>query len=96
MHSVQGVLDWESDGSSTEEVHAVLDHLAIVVVPEETPSSDVVASHGGTEGIVIDEVVPHPDGEVLNESSGGRADHKGGKEEGGSNGLLLVLVHFLK
>ena len=73
-----------------------MDHLAIVVVEEETPNSDVVASHGGREGLAIDEVVPHPDGEVLNESSGGSADHKGGKEEGGSNGLLLVLVHLLK
>ena len=96
IDSVQGVFNWESNWSSTVEVEAVLHHLAIVVVPEEAPSSNIVASHGGTEGLTVDEVVPNPDGEVLNESSGGRSYHKGGKEKGGSNGLLLVLVHFLK
>ena len=96
IDSVQGVFDWVSNWSSTVEVEAVLHHLAIVVVPEEAPSSNIVASHGGTEGLTVDEVVPNPDGEVLNESSGGRSYHKGGKEKGGSNGLLLVLVHFLK
>ena len=73
-----------------------MDHLAIVIVKEESPDSNIPATEGSLEGGTVDEVVPDPDGEVLNEASGGRGDHKGGNEEGSSDGLLLVLVHFLK
>ena len=94
LRSVHGVLNWESNGGSAEDVHALLDHGTIIVVPEETPDTDVPASREATEGLGVDEVVPHPWGEGLDETGRGGGNHKGGHEDGGGEGLLLIFVHF--
>ena len=92
--SVQGVLNWEGDGSSTKDVHASLHHSTIVIIEDETDASNVPASEGSTDGVGVDDVVPDPGGEVLNETGGGGLNHKGSHEDGSGDGLLLIFVHL--
>ena len=67
-HSVEGVLDWEFDGRSTEELEAGVHHKTIIIVEDESPSSDVPAAGKGPDGVVVNEPVPDPYGKVFNKS----------------------------
>ena len=95
--SVQGVLEWEGLSAGADEVHASLDHESAVIVEPDSPATSNPAADSSSKEVNILDVVPPPDGEVLNESGLGRSDHDGGdEEERGGNGLFVLLVHLLK
>jgi hypothetical protein len=53
------VSDWEFNGGWTDEVLASLHFVAHVVVPEETPSTDIPAAEHESESFVLLEPVPY-------------------------------------
>ena len=94
-YSVHGVLNWECDSGSSEEIHAVFDHETIVIIEEESPDTHGPAAGGGLEWDDVDEVVPNPHGKVFDETGGGGLNHKGSHDDSGSEGLFLIFVHFI-
>ena len=68
VHSVEGVLDWEGDSGSTEELEAGVHHKTIIIVEDESPSSHVPASGEGIDSVVVNEPVPDKDGKVFDKS----------------------------
>ena len=94
FYSVELVLDWESDHGPAVHLHAGVDHETIVIIPEEAPATHHPAAEEACDGRLVDEEVPEVDGEVLEETSLGGGNAKGGNKGEGRETLLLVLLHI--
>ena len=86
------VLDWEGNLRPREEVVAVVDHLTIIIIEEDTPSSNNPASHHGSDGVSVDGPVE----EVISKWGStciGTSDH-GDCNEGNDWKILSSGFHF--
>ena len=92
-YSSLGVLNWEGNLRSAEEVVAVLDHLTIIIVEEDTPTTDHPAAKHRSHGVSVNDPVE----DVISKwgsglSTSNHSDDGEGKE---GEGLSIVFHSFL-